>query len=288
MRNYFNIANYVIGIDCYSTEVLDELGEFSYFKTVASSADFEIVIQPECIDVPMGKPYYILNDDNIVSSFYEQEGLYVAVIDEIGKGKLHVTFNSVNETCIISGPQNSMLLRFALWLAFGYFALIRKTIAIHSSAIVYKNQAALFLGESGTGKSTHTALLQREFPEIKLLNDDSPILRFENGKIMAYGSPWSGKTACYRQTKAEVKAFVRLIQAPYNTLEPLELIDAVAALFPSMPPEFYRSQQLASSIYEMLSLILAQTPVYRLYCRPNCAAAQLSFSSIFGNGTARE
>ena len=34
---------------------------------------------------------------------------------------------------------------------------VRKdTVALHGSCIVYKGKAVLFLGESGTGKSTHT------------------------------------------------------------------------------------------------------------------------------------
>ena len=50
------------------------------------------------------------------------------------------------------------MVRFALWIAFGLATLPLQTIPIHTSVIEYKGRTVLFLGESGTGKSTHTRL----------------------------------------------------------------------------------------------------------------------------------
>ena len=44
-----------------------------------------------------------------------------------------------------------------------------------------------FLGESGTGKSTHTRLWRENIAGSKLLNDDSPIVRYEEGGVWVYG-----------------------------------------------------------------------------------------------------
>lgn len=68
-------------------------------------------------------------------------------------------------------------LRFALWMAVGFAGIPELTAAIHSSVIIHENQAVLFLGESGTGKSTHTRLWLENVPGTRLLNDDSPLLR---------------------------------------------------------------------------------------------------------------
>lgn len=51
------------------------------------------------------------------------------------------------------------LMRFGLWIMFG-IAISPEAIAIHSSTIECEGRAVLFLGESGTGKSTHTRLWQ--------------------------------------------------------------------------------------------------------------------------------
>lgn len=82
-----------------------------------------------------------------------------------------------------SNPANRIMapdpnhLRFALWMAVGFAGIPELTAAVHSSVIIYENQAVLFLGESGTGKSTHTRLWLENVPGTRLLNDDSPLLR---------------------------------------------------------------------------------------------------------------
>lgn len=86
-------------------------------------------------------------------------------------------------------------MRFGLWIMFG-IAISPEAIAIHSSTIECEGRAVLFLGESGTGKSTHTRLWQEHIPGARLLNDDSPIIRMYQGQATAFGSPWSGKTPC--------------------------------------------------------------------------------------------
>ena len=115
----------------------------------------------------------------------------------------------------------SRLVRFALWIAYGVVTLPFQTVAIHTSVIQYKGRTVLFLGESGTGKSTHTRLWREHIGGAVLLNDDSPMIRVEEGKVWAYGSAWSGKTPCYKQERYELVACVRLSQAPYNRIQML-------------------------------------------------------------------
>lgn len=76
------------------------------------------------------------------------------------------------------------LMRFGLWIMFG-IAISPEAIAIHSSTIECEGRAVLFLGESGTGKSTHTRLWQEHIPGARLLNDDSPIIRMYQGQATA-------------------------------------------------------------------------------------------------------
>lgn len=53
----------------------------------------------------------------------------------------------------ICGNLSARLYRFALWVGYGLMTLPYGTIAVHSSCIVYRDRAVLFLGESGTGKA---------------------------------------------------------------------------------------------------------------------------------------
>ena len=70
----------------------------------------------------------------------------------------------------------------------------RNVLLIHASAIAMDGKAYLFLAPSGTGKSTHTRLWRETFGDrVFMINDDKPLLRFDDEKILAYGTPWNGK-----------------------------------------------------------------------------------------------
>ncbi|MDR3219757.1 MAG: hypothetical protein LBU22_12425 [Dysgonamonadaceae bacterium] len=174
-------------------------------------------------------------------------------------------------------------LRFALWLAFGVAALHRKTVAVHASTVMYGGKSVLFLGESGTGKSTHTGLWLKHIPGTELLNDDSPFINVSEG-IRVYGSPWSGKTPCYKPVQTPIAAIVRLRQAASNTIRRLNGLESIGALLPSCPPEFACDPELSGYLYDILSVVLQQTPVYSLACLPDAAAAELVFDTLKKDG----
>ena len=174
------------------------------------------------------------------------------------------------------------LVRFGIWIMFGIIIAPLGAIAIHSSVAVKDNEGVLCLGESGTGKSTHTRLWRENIEGAVLLNDDSPILRIIDGKPWMYGSPWSGKTPCYKQESYPLAACVRLSQAPYNKIQRLSIPQAYAALHPSCPPDFAYDDTLYDCISETIGEVLAQIPLYHLACLPNAEAAQLSCKTVFG------
>ena len=180
----------------------------------------------------------------------------------------------------INGNLSLRLFRFAIWVGYGIMTASKGTIAIHSSCIVADGKAVIFLGESGTGKSTHTRLWRENIPGAVLLNDDSPIVRIIDGTPWVYGSPWSGKTPCYKQERYLLAACVRLSQAPYNKIHKLHVIKGYAALHPSCPPEFAYDERIYSYISAALGNVLKSVPVYHLECLPDAAAAQLSFETV--------
>lgn len=190
--------------------------------------------------------------------------------------------NEVLTNVGVDGPIDAFLLRFALWLMFGLCIAPLGGIAIHSSVIVANGGAVLCLGESGTGKSTHTRLWREHIAGAQLLNDDSPIIRMVDGVATAFGSPWSGKTPCYRNLHFPIRGFIRLSQAPYNKIHRLPVLNAIGALLPSCPPAFAHDDTLQDNICDTLSQMIAGAPVFHLECLPDAAAAQLSFNTIFG------
>ncbi len=178
---------------------------------------------------------------------------------------------------------NPSFLRFGLWFVFNIATVQHLTAAVHSSVIVKDGRAVMFLGESGTGKSTHTRLWRESVEGATLLNDDSPFVGVEDGRTVVYGSPWSGKTPCYKAECYPLLAIVRLSQAPHNRIRPLRGVQAIGALLPSLPPAFAFDRELEEHTLATLSAVLRSVKAYHLECLPNGEAARLSCETVFGD-----
>lgn len=174
---------------------------------------------------------------------------------------------------------DTTLLRYSLWTATGMLGLKSGVQPIHSSTVVCDGRAVLFLGESGTGKSTQSVLWLKHIEGARLLNDDSPLITAE-GEV--YGSPWSGKTPCFENRHFPIAAIVRLVQAQENKMVTLSTIDGVAALHPSLPPQFSNSKIGLESQLPIVAELTRMIPIYRLECLPNEEAAILCHDTIFG------
>lgn len=203
-----------------------------------------------------------------------REGRTFLLVKEDGSNKVESNLGC----CAEADPS---LVRFGIWIMFGIVIAPLGAIAIHSSVVVKDERAVLCLGESGTGKSTHTRLWRENIEGAKLLNDDSPIIRSIDGKSIVYGSPWSGKTHCYVSRCFPVAALMRLSQAPHNKIHRLPALAAIGAILPSCPPAFAYDNALQDHICNTVSDIIAATPAYHLECLPNGAAAELSYTTIF-------
>jgi hypothetical protein len=188
--------------------------------------------------------------------------------------------------CDAQRPLNASYLKFSLWMAVAFVGIPVQSAALHGSVIIYGGQTIIFLGESGTGKSTHTKLWLSHILGSRLLNDDSPIIRIEVDEAnhltpYVYGSPWSGKGRCHLNERYPVAAFVRLQQHAANKITKLSKLEAFGALYPSFPPAFLKDDYFEEQICGIISNIIMTTPVYRLQCLPDSTAAELVKITVF-------
>ena len=109
-----------------------------------------------------------------------------------------------------------------LRFAFIYASAAFDTLLLHASGVTYEGRGIAFVGRSGIGKSTHSSLWLQFVSGAELLNDDQPAVRVRNGAAIIYGTPWSGKTPCYRPAQVPLKAILCMKQAKENKLIPLE------------------------------------------------------------------
>jgi hypothetical protein len=270
-----------------------ECTPFSGFNLFLS----KVIKEPLLLTVSKGKiawehdffPIYSFQYESITCNFYLRENSYLLYIKQAEGDGLVAEIRNEGEHFQAkiedTDPIEKNFGSFVLWLLFGVAALHRKTVSIHASTVMYQGKSVLFLGESGTGKSTHTRLWLNHIPNTELLNDDSPFIRIgKNDAISVYGSPWSGKTPCYKALHTPIAAFVRLSQAPHNHIRQLKGIEALGALLPSCPLVFAYDKWLSELTYGILSMVLQQMPVYHLECLPDADAARLVFNTLQKDG----
>lgn len=219
-----------------------------------------------------------LSDMGYVSLYKEAEGYCVTLSAEQG-GTLHVMqvdrcFSVVSVFLHEDDKRAGHALSSLLRIAYSQAVLYRDAVSIHASAVFCENRAFLFMGKSGTGKSTHSALWLKYIPGTELLNDDNPTLRIVNGRVYAYGTPWSGKTPCYKPLSYPVGGMVRLKQAPVNRFFRQKEVEAFITLFPGCCV-ILQDVELRACLYDTLIRMVEHTPVGMLECRPDEEAALL-------------
>ncbi len=184
-------------------------------------------------------------------------------------------------TCALNGDwtMRSFGLNDALMLVFAFAGAYRDTLLIHASCIIHQGKAFPFTAKSGTGKSTHTSLWMKHIEGVELLNDDNPIIRIEEGNPIVYGSPWSGKTPCYRNKRAPLHAVTQIERASTNYIEKLSVIKAFATLLPACS-----SMKWDEDLYDrqctIITKVIQTTSVYTMYCLPNADAAHVCHKTL--------
>ena len=183
-------------------------------------------------------------------------------------------------TLYLSGFQVKAAIDNALMILFAMASACTGTVLFHAAAVSLDGQGYMFLGKSGTGKSTHARLWLKNLQGVELMNDDNPAVRVKaDGTATVYGTPWSGKTPCYKNVSAPLGGIVLLSQAPYNKIIRLNGIGAYAAIVPSISGKRWDSR-IADGLHETENTLAGNIPVWHLDCLPDADAARLCKETI--------
>ena len=174
----------------------------------------------------------------------------------------------------------SFSINTVMMLMFAFATARKNTLLMHASVTMKDGKGYLFLGKSGTGKSTHSQLWINNIEGCSLLNDDNPVLRVsETGEVRVYGSPWSGKTPCYRNLDVPVGAIVNLQQAKTNKIRRQTLPEAYASVYVSFSG--YRFiKEMADGLHTTCEKVVSTVPFYSLQCVPDAEAAFLCYNTV--------
>lgn len=183
--------------------------------------------------------------------------------------------------CALNGNMNMRRfgLNNTLMLIYAFASCPYDTLMLHASLVRQNGYGYAFIAKSGTGKSTHVSLWLRHLKGCDLMNDDNPILRIIGGKVYIFGSPWSGKTPCYRNVKAPLGAITRIDRAEENSIDKLSPVAAFASLLPACSTMKW-DKALYDRICATITKVIESIGIYTLHCLPNKEAALVCNKAI--------
>ncbi len=288
-KKYFDVAGHVFTLEMGEGDRLwDDLDNYAPFECVGNGVDaaFSLSLCDD-IDVSGKKEMYVstpVEGDQRIDIYSLDEG-YLFEMAPLGDvpvcGFLQVSGDfSMGRLKVLKAKR--FCVNNALMLMYAFRTAPLGTLEMHASVTVKDGKGFLFLGRSGTGKSTHSSLWLKNVPGSHLLNDDNPIVRFTDEGARVYGSPWSGKTPCYINENYPVGAFVRINRAPYDAIHRMNLAESFASIS-SSASGLRAIRSIADGLFATISSIVQSTPCYILDCLPDAAAAIVCSSEVLKN-----
>lgn len=288
-KNYFRIADLLVLVVLpASCDVLAALPTFAPFRTDAEPNERPIVRLVVTFDkaAPHHEKLQILTEESLVWGdnfrFSESPTAYVtnlATSEQHDEWTMRSSKDFADNTvyALREEIESTSVLGWLIMVAFAQAAVAYKTLLIHASVVERDGRGVAFLGKSGTGKSTHSRLWLTHHSGFRLLNDDNPAVRIhDDGTVYIYGTPWSGKTACYRSLGVALSAVVRLSQAKENEFTHLDGKEALIALLPSGSALRW-NKSLFASMTAILQDMVSKVNIGHLACLPDKEAAKLCY-----------
>lgn len=286
----YTVAGHTFGVCLPETFSSDDI--LSPYVPFVESADVEplftlsLSIIPSLKEVVTGKTVQCLNDEAPYFWLFEDGDKYsfgFSYTKNCPDCILIVSDDFRSNTVYISDAASARHAEFALnnsmMLLYTFCTTPLDTLMVHASVVVNNGYAYMFLGRSGTGKSTHSRLWLEHIADTYLLNDDNPVVRMVDGQVYIYGTPWSGKTPCYKNESMPLKAVVRLSQAPYNKIARLAPLQSFASLMPACSCMRWDGQSVAA-LHKTVENVISVVPCWHLECLPDADAAVLCNSTV--------
>jgi hypothetical protein len=146
----------------------------------------------------------VYEHDNEKIIIYEQDEHIIYRM--MKKGKMYII--EIKEDCSYAADvEYSLSSRI-----FSHIVSARKDLVFHASAIQIDDQAILFVGPSGIGKTTLAKRIIDHHVKASFINDDKPVVSVKENVVYAYGTPWAGQEGLASNVFYPVKAIYFLSQ----------------------------------------------------------------------------
>lgn len=167
----------------------------------------------------------------------------------------------------------------ALYRKFCEAVLDYGVVLCHGSVVKLDGKAYMFTAPSGTGKSTHARMWRQHFGEkVTMINDDKPLLKFEQDGVYAYGTPWDGKHHLSTNTRAKLAGICFLHQAENNSIRRIGPDESVTLLM----NQIYRPRDTEGLMKTMdyADQLMAEVPMYCMGCTISEDAAVMAYNEM--------
>lgn len=159
--------------------------------------------------------------------------------------------------------------------------LRHQAVLLHSSVVKIGENTILFSGPSGVGKSTQ-ADLWKTYMGAQIVNGDRCVIKKKGDTFWGSGSPWCGTSGIYSKEQAPIKGIFILKQASENRVRRLG-IEAFRELYSQCIVNLW-NKDFMEQMTGLLSELLEKVPVYELACRPDQAAVELAYQTLYEEG----
>ena len=281
----YNIGGHIISINCAEHIIDTLLPSFVPFKV--NDGDNPMLNINVNVNVNTDAPVPV-SDVTLIRDIDTGNGM--TRVDRLANGGYQFLIRNVNgnecarltstptfsECCcdiLCTGDYQQFALNNALMIAYAFSAAQHQTLLLHASVIRYEGKAYAFTAPSGTGKSTQVANWLANIPGCDMINDDNPIIRIApDGKPVLYGSPWSGKTPCYRNTSAPLGAIVKIDRDSHNHVSKMSPLQAFSTLLSACSTMKW-DEEIYQDICSAISAVIERTGIFTLHCLPDAESA---------------
>ena len=154
------------------------------------------------------------------------------------------------------------------------------TILMHGAAVAYNGAAYIFIAPSGVGKTTRIKIWLDTYPDSIVINGDKPLIRVDESKAVAYGTPWCGKEGWNTNTKAPIDSIFLLERVNDGEESSIEDI-SIEQAFPILLQQTYRPKDVKKMIktIQILKALDGKVKIYRFRSKPSREAICLAYET---------
>ena len=199
---------------------------------------------------------YIVDDN-------EKTDIFVYVTEDMIEKEL-IRFlkydNYVNDTYV---PSKSYLEIILIHKIIAEAILDYNTFLMHGAVIAVDGFSYMFMGTSGTGKTTHVLKWIENVEGSFIVNGDKPFIILKDEGAYACGTPWNGKENYGSNAIVSLRSIILMERSDYNHIEPVSFNSILPTLieqtfFPDNPTGIRKTLKFLAALKDHVTF-------YRFY-----------------------